>query len=176
MLIATSYHLLSLINVLCVCLQESSWASLPTIFTTATTSAWRTLCTTWPQWSEQRPKTTRTHASWPSCSLRWFQSPCSDHATSPRSPRPSPQTSCVSYVLRQSATRTRANPSSSRATVGIYPGTARRSATHSSTDWTITITWTSWATPCTRRHTSLCRFLFCFVFVFNLYVHLSNEI
>lgn len=112
--------------------QVNCWLSLQTTFTTDTTSAWKTWCTTWPQRTGRKPKTSSTLGYSPSCSPNLVPSPslclaqwawCQSRLTTSASCTP-PRSTKATVPL---------SPCTSRAHRDTSPGTARPAAPGSPT-------------------------------------------
>lgn len=129
----SSSHLFGVLTAaLCDSFQVNCWPSSQTTSTTATTSAWRTWCTTWPRRTGLKPKTSSTHGSSPSYSPSpvWSQSPCSAPSAQCRN-RPTTSASCT--PPRSTKATARLTPCTSRVRRDTSPGTARRAARASGT-------------------------------------------
>lgn len=112
--------------------QESCWPSLQITFTTDTTSAWKTWCTTWPQRTGQKPKTSSTRGYSPSCSPN--HAPSQSRCLALWAPCRSRATTSASCIHPQSTKATvPPSPCTSRAHRDTSPGTARRAAPASPT-------------------------------------------
>lgn len=128
-----SFHIYRAVIAACFdSFQANCWLSLPTTSTTDTTSVWRTWCTTWPQRTGPKPKTSSTRGSSPSYSPSpaWSPSPCSAPSARCQN-RPTTWASCT--PLRSTKATVPLTPCTSRVHRDTSPGTARRAARASRT-------------------------------------------
>lgn len=112
--------------------QANYLLSLQTISTTDTTNVWRTWCTTWPQRTELKPKTSSTHGSSPSYSPSPVWSPSLFSA--PSAPCLNPLTTSASCTpLRNTKATVLLSPCTSRVHRDTSRGTVRPGARASRT-------------------------------------------